>query len=425
MRLLLCVLATFATSSAFAQDAVPAGPIRQADSGGRCPDGDEINAASASLADVEAAKALTSPGDCIIVPADASESWAGDITISGISLIGPGKDARSPLNITAGKVVLDKHTKFTTRLIGIRFTGANEHVYIAGSDTEAIAIVHDSYFYSSGTRIGEIYTNGCLISDSHFDSDSLEGGAFFRQTLGPGAPAEAAWDADPYYGDDDTNGDKNCYFEDNLIQNFRDGFLDVDNGARSVFRHNVMRDASFVVHGGGSGTSGQDTSSVGGRNIQIYDNTLDRYNNNMAFNQWLWLRGSTGVFIDNNMDDASSQRSGIGDPNIGDANNYPNKVELKLSVGCPGNPGYPLRYEVGQDTNLADATPNHPFIISGNTGNGASSRNFLSISGLSGEGITCSAPNDYIRPGRDFVTSNTWGFSKYTYPHPLHPKEKR
>ena len=413
VRLLLFGLATLATLSAVAQDVVAVGPLLDDDSGRRCPDGDEVKAASASLRDVKAAKASAHPGDCIIVPADSSASWAGDITISGISLIGPGKDAGSPLNVTAGKVVLDKHPKFTTRLIGVRFTGANEHFDITGSDTEAIAIVHDSYFYSNETRIGEIETNGCLISDSHFDSDSLDGGAFFRQTLGAGAaPANAAWDADPYYGADDTNGDKNCYFEDNLIQNFRDGFLDIDNGARSVFRHNVMRDAPFLVHGGGSGTSGQDTSTHGGRNVQIYDNTLDRVSNRMAMNQWLWLRGSTGVFLDNNLDEASSP----------DGSSYPNKPGLRLTVGCPGNREYPLRYQVGQDTLRADATPDHPFMIAGNTGAGAQSDDFIVIAGESGGGITCSAPNDYIQLGRDYVTSNTWGFSKYTYPHPLHPK---
>ena len=412
MRLLLCALATFTTFGALAQDVVAIGRSLDDDSGDRCPDGDEINAASASLADVKAAKALTHPGDCIIVPADSSESWAGGITISGISLIGPGKDAGSPLNITAGKVVLDKHRKFTTRLIGVRFTGANEHFDITGSDTEAIAIIHDSYFYSNQTDIGEIVTNGCLISASHFDSDSVEGGDYFRQTLGASILANAAWGADPFYGDDDTKGDKNCYFEDNLIQNFRDGFLDVDNGARTVFRHNIMRDASFVVHGGGSGTSGQDTSTHGGRNIQIYDNTLNRVSNSMGMNQWLWLRGSTGVFLDNNLDEASSP----------DRSSYPNKPALRLSVGCPRNPEYPLRYQVGQDTDRADATPDHPFIISGNTGAGAASDLFIVIVGESGEGITCSSPNDYIRSGRDYVTSNTWGFSKYTYPHPLRPK---
>ena len=33
--------------------------------------------------------------------------------------------------------------------------------------------------------------------------------------------------------------------------------------------------------------------------------------------------------------------------------------------------------------------------------------------------VSCANPGGYIQQGRDYVLSNTWGWTPYTYPHPL------
>lgn len=172
-------------------------------------------------------------------------------------------------------------------------------------------------------------------------------------------------------------------------------------------RHELFQDSSIVAHGGGSGTSGQDTSSYGCRHIEIYDSTFDRVDTGSlsAVNKWVWMRGSSGVFANNVVD-------------LNDTSEYPDKSELIFSVGCPGDPGHPLDFQFGQSTITPDATPDQPYLVVDNTGTGVGA-GFITISGENGEGITCASPGDYIQSGRDYVTTNTWGWTGYTYPHPL------
>jgi hypothetical protein len=209
-------------------------------------------------------------------------------------------------------------------------------------------------------------------------------------------------------GTDDTDGTTNTYFEDNVWTWFGEVTVDVDNGGRVVCRNELFNDSSMVYHGGGSGTSGQDTSSYGGRHLEVYDCEFNRTSSEVdaSINKWVWVRGGGGfVFANNAVDNAN---------NI----HYSGKQNVRLSVGCPGNPGHPLAYQVGQNGQTPDATPNQPALIFGNTGT-AIAAGLISISGTSGGGITCGSPGDYIQNGRDYETSNTWGWTAYPYPHPL------
>jgi hypothetical protein len=173
-------------------------------------------------------------------------------------------------------------------------------------------------------------------------------------------------------------------------------------------RNELFNDSSMVYHGGGSGTSGQDTSAYGGRHLEVYDCEFNRTSSevNASINKWVWVRGGGGfVFANNAVDDSENAH-------------YSNKDNVRLSVGCPGNPGHPLAYQVGQNGQTPDATPNQPALIFGNTGT-AVSAGLIQISGTNGEGITCGSPTSYIQNGRDYETSNTWGWTAYPYPHPL------
>ncbi len=368
--------------------------------------GTNYNAASASRTDVNTAIALTVAGDTVTVPA-GSVSWAGDISISGITLIGPGKDAGSPLTVTAGAVNITKHATEETRLTGVRFTGDNLHVTVGGDAANEIFQIYDNYFYSGGSVWADQTTNGGIWWGNEMEAAVGHNADTFKINLGTGAVALASWTAATTMGTDDTTGKVNTYFEDNTWDWFGEVTVDVDNGARVVIRHDTYNNSSMVYHGGGSGTSGQDTSTYGGRQCEIYDCDFVRDSlPSASSNKWAWIRGGGGFVFANNAVDNNS---------TGD---YPNKNNLRFSVGCPGDPGYPLQYQVGQSTISADSTPDQPALVFGNTGS-AIAAGLITLTGLNGAGITCSVPGDYVQSGRDYETTNTWGWTAYTYPHPL------
>ena len=360
------------------------------------------NAATSSRTDVLAAIALASPGDTVSVPAGTS-SWSGDISITGITLQGPGKDAGSPTVITAGTVHIDKHATHHTKLIGFRFTANGTHYNISGPLGNKPFVVGDCYFSNNGATMGTLDTNGGLFYSCQWVAVSAHSADTFTINLGgTGTSGQTSWEAAPSMGMDDPTGEINTYFEDCSWSGFLEVSMDVDNGARVVVRYCTFTDSSIVAHGGGGGN---DTSQYGNKHVEIYNCTFDRVSNANAVNKWMWWRGGGGVFVNNSVEDASSP----------DGSSYPNKPEIQLSVGCPD--AYPMTYQVGQAEVPADATPDFPIIITGNTGAGAGSGNFITIG--ENPNNACATPGDYIQSGRDYVTSNTWGWTAYTYPHPL------
>lgn len=369
--------------------------------------GVDRNSPTASRTDVLATIALCSPGDRVIVPADASESWSGgDITISGISLVGPGKGAGSPTVITAGRVVLTKHATHTTKLEGFRFTGNSHHFAVGGNLTAKPFIVKDCYFFNAGATMASMTTNGGLVKDCEFDTSTPHSADVFAINLGgTGTDGQTSWEADQTMGTADTNGETNTYFEDCTWDGFLEVSMDVDNGARVVVRHCTFTDSSIVVHGGGSGSSGNDTSSYGGKHLEVYNCTFVRVSNAVAINKWVWWRGGGGVFANNTVAEASSP----------DGSSFPNKPELRFTVGCPG--AYPLSYQVGQTILPAENGPVKPLAVFGNTGAGAGSGNFITIG--ENPNNSCGTPSNYIQASRDYVTTNSWSWTAYEYPHPL------
>ena len=358
---------------------------------------------SASRVDVLATIALTSPGDTVIVPAGV-ESWAGGITISGITLQGPGRNAASPVNISAGLVTLTKHATHNTKFAGFRFTGTDMHLVVDGDSADKPFIVDDCYLFNNGSAMVLITVNGGLVSRINFEAIPAHGADTIRLVLNS-ANGLLSWGNPTTMGVEDASGVANTYFEDCTWDGFLEISMDVDDGARVVVRNCVFTDSSITVHGGGSGTSGNDSSIVGGRHLEIYDCSFVRVSNLLPINKWVWWRGSSGVFANNVLAKADSP----------DGFSFPNKTELRLSVGCPGP--YPLTFQVGQSAAIADATPDRPLLIFGNTGAGAVDTNFIGIT--ENPLSACGNPEDFIQLGRDYQLSNTWGWVAYPYPHPL------
>jgi hypothetical protein len=356
-----------------------------------------LNAASCSQANVASAVASASPGDTVRVPAGTC-SWSGGLSISGIQLIGAGSSTSGTV-ITSGMVGMTKHASQYTRLSGFRFTGTDQHISVGGSASARPYVIDHNYLRSdvSGKTV-TLGANGGLLHHNEFTAVNWTNGDVFTIQTGED------WSQAPTFGTNDTTGERNIYFEDNTFTNIVETAPDGDVGSRIVIRNNTYIDSSIVFHGGAP----NDSSPNGGtRQFEVYSNTFRRVSNSIPLNKWIWARGSSGVIANNTIPRADSP----------DGNSYSSKTEILLTVGCP-NP-YPMQYQVGQTSRTPESQPSRPLAIFGNTGAGTSDGNFISVQSSGTAGGPCSAAASYIQNGRDYVLSNTWGWTPYTYPHPL------
>lgn len=356
-----------------------------------------INANSCSRADVSSAVATARPGDTIQVPSGTC-SWSGGIAITGVSLLGAGSSPTGTV-ITAGLVSITKHSTNYTRLSGIRFTGTDQHISAGGSANAKPYIIDNNYIRAdvSGKAL-QLTANGGLLHHNQFIANTWTNADVFNIVT------NEDWSQAPTLGVEDVTGERNIYFEDNAFTNVVETMPDGDMGSRLVIRYNRYVDSSIVFHGGYP----NDSSPNGGtRHFEVYNNVFDRVSNSIPLNKWIWVRGSSGVIANNVMKRADSP----------DGYSYGNKTEIRLTVGCPN--AYPMQYQVGQTRQAPENPPTRPLAIFGNTGAGTTDSNFISIAGSDTAGPSCSRPADYIKSGRDFVLSNTWGWKPFTYPHPL------
>jgi hypothetical protein len=316
-------------------------------------------------------------------------------------LVGAGKSPSGTV-ITGGAVSVTKHATQYTRVSGFRFTGADRHVTVGGTPSSKPFVIDNNYFFTNGgngsnSMVG-ITVNGGLLHHNDFTAFSGTAADVFNIIT-----AED-WSQAPTLGNADSTGERNIYFEDNVFTNILETGPDGDAGGRFVIRYNTYVDSSIVFHGG----SPTDSSPRGGtRQFEVYNNTFDRVSNAFAINKWIWVRGSSGVIANNNMEPAESP----------DGFSYPNKSEIRLTLACPS--GYPVQYQVGQSNQTPESSPSRPLLIFGNTGAGATDEDFVDVLSSNTAGGSCSSPNDYIKLNRDYFLTNRWGWTPYTYPHPL------
>jgi hypothetical protein len=207
------------------------------------------------------------------------------------------------------------------------------------------------------------------------------------------------WTAAPFYGANDTTGTANIYFEENQVINVQEA-LDIDDNCRGVIRYNTFRDAT-------AGTHGADTSPYGVRHFEIYNNTFT-FAGNSLLNQWVFIRGGSGIIADNVMPD------------------IPTKSEIKIQIQnlrrnagpypCWDN-GWPAPHQIGQGHNGSTSVVEGLYIWN-NSGGGKQTpfaENFAPDQCSGGVDV-----NTHVQSGRDFfVGTPKPGYTKYRYPHPL------
>jgi hypothetical protein len=289
------------------------------------------------------------------------------------------------------------------------------------------SVIHDCWFQSGDTDRAAIYagTNHGLIWNCSFDNSRWSSNIEGVQVKWATSVARPSWSTNSTMGAADTDGATNFYIEDCDFHAYLTA-VDFDDNARAVFRHNVMDNCTMGSHGA-------DTSPIGVRHFELYDNELifDVFATcepQQDLQWFFWVRGGTGVITDNNLPRLSSTCGG-NKPNI------PFSVlNTRRNSGCYRCwTNYPAPHQVGQGYGagavfhswscsplLSDgsyyifAEPVYVWNNRGSAGNNVSLNQDPADQCRKNQQV-----RDYVQAGRDYKLEPKPGYVKYTYPHPL------
>jgi hypothetical protein len=330
---------------------------------------------------------------------------------------------------------LTESTASSIEISGIHFVGgtisgnAGKHIIISPTTGGKPVLIHDNWFSATGNVGGSIRTtsNKGIVYKNSFDNGLCSSTALgctlsVSQAVSLKAPTRTdAWVSPSYMGMNDIGGVNNFYIEDNYFAGFWQSDMDFDDNSRSVTRHNIFDNSAMGSHGA-------DTSNVGVRYYEIYDNNYifsDMGDYTYNLNWWFFFRGGTGIITDNILPNITSQA-------------YGDKSEIVLTVmNLQRNSGpnpcwganitgiqYPTPRQVGMGRvtgtagtdSITYVGDSEPMYIWNNTGT-------YSIGINDYGGTECTNPDSttvYIVAGRDyFLNTAKPGYLKYTYPHPL------
>jgi hypothetical protein len=374
-----------------------------------------------SPASVQAAINAAAPGSTVEI-ANGTYTWTSGVHVDkAIKLKGQSK----------GGVII-KCTEITATLIGavepnsgnlqiadldFQFSGQGGTFAISVGPSSprgtGRVLVHDCNFkiLSWGYAI-RWTTNGGVIWNCDFDGSAnggMTGIGFKAPDLGD------SWQSLATFGTGDRDGLTNTYVEDCIFRAASTACTDFDDNSRVVVRHCIIDNALLGSHG-------QETSPMGVRTWEVYDNEFKcRSDNAYNMNAYFGIRGGTGVITDNDFED------------------IPGKGKIAFSVfsirrlcSIPCQTQYPAARQVGQGwigeggysyPNMpADGSGyfTDPICIWNNRGAGASSGSFVILSEYHPD--ECGNNQqiaDYVKLGRDYKLEPRSNYQKYPYPHPL------
>jgi hypothetical protein len=339
---------------------------------------------------------------------------------------------------------ITEDTAFHTNISGIYVTSgtAEEHVYNLNYASGGQAIlIHDCRITGNPNNPSGPDGNADMITGNTNRgvvwNCSFDSNPFNVSTIGAVAFKDAgnvlgnSWTTPSNMGSLDTTGQGEFFVENNDFHAFGFANGNDDNG-RMVARYNFYDNSGLMA------THGADTSSLGQRYFESYNNVavFNAYTNGTTFNlnNWFYLRGGTYVIYNNTLPALSSQ-------------DYGNKPDLNQTVmnlqrnsgpdpcwgaGTTGGADYPAPRQVGMGyvtgtgkdglgqtkDSLTYAGDSEPAYIWGNT------RSPLNAQISDYGGSDCKSPDtstNYIVLNRDYFNDSTAkpGWSPYTYPHPL------
>lgn len=402
----------------------------------------QVNAASCSNTDVQNAINSAASGQTVNIPA-GNCSWTNVTLAKAITLSGAGQGTTT-INLSSSTTVLKitKQTSGVTRIKNLTLTATNN------MNTPHIVTVSGPW--PTGKPV--IFQNmGITLNNADFVTILTPGGVIFSHitfngtwgsTLLTGKEnvnGNTSWSTPDTMGAKDTTGYANIYVEDST---FNGGTItDCDDGCRIVVRHNVGKNS------GGFNSHGKDTSPLGMRHFEIYNNSFTfpdktcpggSTTSSSNINQWIWIRGGTGVIYSNNFDPLVSSCWGT-------------KPAWKFAIrgaedakpaGSCSATTYAVSHQLGQNNNGSNDYVD-PIYVWNNVSNNTSllSSGFqIAVSTGWEWGNPCGFNwNTFFQWGRDAVNTTIGssllptaggnvdgiggsakpGYSAYAYPHPL------
>jgi hypothetical protein len=304
-------------------------------------------------------------------------------------------------------------------------------------------LVHDCWFqFSNNNETIDSNTNRGVVWNCSFDGSSgnpgsLKTGGSVRIKDPNGTNIGNSWSTASTWGSADATGTgalyvETCDFHTTIAA------CDIDDYGRMVWRYNLMDHAAY-------GTHGADTSAVGQRYFEYYNNTgnysgrSDGTTFNMG-NGWIGLvRGGTFVCHDNTLTAMTTgtdyHQSDI-HMTVMDLQRATGGARACWGAGTTAGSLYPFPrqcgfgYVTGSGTDGKGESVNPAGVYVGDSepiyiwNNSRTLTVSLSDFGVGGSGECPASPvpevtSDYIASGRDYKTIAKPGYTPYTYPHPL------
>ena len=410
-------------------------------------------AASCNAADVQAALNAAVDGDRVIIPAGTC-TWTGELVVSKaievtgsgsmppigaatsggttINIDGPSANASLAVHESSAGHIIISNIRFvvgstaTVPVFGVIVLDTN---LVSGTPAQMAVVHHITMEYHQGTeRSVRVATLHGLIYRSLFTNDLQPPNGQVGNTgpsiqcKGNSPLADNNWASPSTFGTADTNGDKNLYIETNTFTNHGTS-SDIDDGCKAVIRFNTFIDATHNDHG-------HDTSHVGIRHYEIYNNTYQCVND-WNFTAWYGSRGGTGVVSDNIMPNQCYGRtvSRI----AAQLQALRRKVFGLLPGDCyPGPYPWPRQHGWGwAGSGSMDNNVLEPIYVwnNKNTSGGTSGEadeyqrydvTFAPPDGPCTFANTSQTTASYLQQNRDYYLGTAKpGYTKFTYPHPL------
>ncbi len=395
--------------------------------------GTSPNLTAATWADIAACHTAAAQGDKITVSTgSATVSVVTTITKYVRIICGGVCTITDNTSNTADLITITESTEGHSLLQGFTFlqgtaVHTNPHgVIVMENATGGLGILIKGNSMSTSATSGDFIiakvNRGVIWNNSATGTpqgaNCFNNASFVRQyTVGLTGP----WTEAPFYGDDDTNGDKNLYIENNGIANVFEA-IDIYENARVVIRWNSITNSGTINHGA-------DTGNIAGRHMDIYNNTFAWdttalcSGNPAGVNSFLYLRGGPALIHENSIADLTSMAWGD-KPEISLTDE---KLRRNAGPYACWSGGYPSPYQVGWGYSVGGTQAGtsgvfqdlEPIYFWGNTGGG--NYGAPSVPDAYNEcGGGAPASSTYIMVNREYYLATTKpGYNSYTYPHPL------
>jgi len=241
-------------------------------------------------------------GDTVIIP-NGSCTWTSGVAITGkgIILLGASTAGVVITNNVGGNAINVKEDGSVHSQVGRMTINGN---------SSSVAIVVDPHDSPSDTGGRSVLIHDLVFSNSNAIRMNTNRGVIYSITANNHGGTEevvqckpqgllSSWNTPSTMGTADVSGESNVYVEDSTFTLALHEAIDWDDNCRLVIRHNTFDNSSITSHGA-------DTSSIGARHVEIYNNTFIFTNfgdcdgsktANLAY--WIFMRGATGIIADN------------------------------------------------------------------------------------------------------------------------------